>query len=256
MRAGLTRPILGVLLAIAITTTMDANGVSAFSALPLLPLMALFWFLQRFSRREMGFTWGTSLHYGLALLYPILVMGAIAVVAALTGAIDVSETNWTKTAANLALITVSTVLVTILTEEGFFRGWLWASLRRAGLTPRNTLVWTSLAFAAWHISAVVFETGFEPPAKQIPVYLVNATILGAIWGRLRSLSGSIVVASVSHGLWNGMAYALFGFGTHVGALGIENTALYGPEIGALGLGLNAAFFVLLSRLPTRRVAES
>jgi membrane protease YdiL (CAAX protease family) len=199
---------------------------------------------------------GTSLHYGLALLYPILVMGAIAVVAALTGAIDVSETNWTKTAANLALITVSTVLVTILTEEGFFRGWLWASLRRAGLTPRNTLVWTSLAFAAWHISAVVLETGFEPPAKQIPVYLVNATILGAIWGRLRSLSGSIVVASVSHGLWNGMAYALFGFGTHVGALGIENTALYGPEIGVLGLGLNAAFFVLLSRLPTRRVTES
>jgi membrane protease YdiL (CAAX protease family) len=256
MRAGLTRPILGVLLAIAITTTMDANGVSAFSALPLLPLMALFWFLQRFSRREMGFTWGTSLHYGLALLYPILVMGVIGLVAALTGAIDVSETNWTKTAANLALITVSTVLVTILTEEGFFRGWLWASLRRAGLTPRNTLVWTSLAFAAWHISAVVLETGFEPPAKQIPVYLVNATILGAIWGRLRSLSGSIVVASVSHGLWNGMAYALFGFGTHVGALGIENTALYGPEIGVLGLGLNAAFFVLLSRLPTRRVAES
>jgi membrane protease YdiL (CAAX protease family) len=190
------------------------------------------------------------------LLYPILVMGVIGLVAALTGAIDVSETNWTKTAANLALITVSTVLVTILTEEGFFRGWLWASLRRAGLTPRNTLVWTSLAFAAWHISAVVFETGFEPPAKQIPVYLVNATILGAIWGRLRSLSGSIVVASVSHGLWNGMAYALFGFGTHVGALGIENTALYGPEIGVLGLGLNAAFFVLLSRLPTRRVTES
>jgi membrane protease YdiL (CAAX protease family) len=256
MRAGLIRPILGVLLAIAITTTMDANGVSAFSALPLLPLMALFWFLQRFSRREMGFTWGTSLHYGLALLYPILVMGVIGLVAALTGAIDVSETNWTKTAANLALITVSTVLVTILTEEGFFRGWLWASLRRAGLTPRNTLVWTSLAFAAWHISAVVLETGFEPPAKQIPVYLVNATILGAIWGRLRSLSGSIVVASVSHGLWNGMAYALFGFGTHVGALGIENTALYGPEIGVLGLGLNAAFFVLLSRLPTRRVTES
>jgi hypothetical protein len=33
----------GVALAIAITTTMDATGLSAFSALPLLPLVALFW---------------------------------------------------------------------------------------------------------------------------------------------------------------------------------------------------------------------
>ncbi|MGO9210031.1 MAG: hypothetical protein ACLPXM_00545 [Terriglobales bacterium] len=35
-------PILGVLAAIAVTTAMDANGLSAFSALPLFPLMALF----------------------------------------------------------------------------------------------------------------------------------------------------------------------------------------------------------------------
>lgn len=88
------------------------------------------------------------------------------------------------------------------------------------------------------------------------MFLVNAAVLGANWGLLRSLSGSVVVASVSHGLWNGMAYALFGFGTHVGALGIQDTSLYGPEVGVLGLGLNVAFFTLLSRLTTRPVAES
>jgi hypothetical protein len=58
---------------------------------------------------------------------------------------------------------------------------------------------------------------------------------------LRVISGSVVVASVGHGLWNGFAYVLFGFGTKAGALGIEDTVLYGPEVGWLGLGLNLLF---------------
>lgn len=76
---------------------------------------------------------------------------------------------------------------------------------------------------------------------QVPVFMLNAAVLGAIWGMLRLLSGSLVVASVSHGVWNGLAYVLFGFGSHVGALGISNSVIYGPEIGILGLLLNAAF---------------
>ena len=39
----------GVAIAIAITTAMDASGYALFSALPLLPLTGLFWYLQQFS---------------------------------------------------------------------------------------------------------------------------------------------------------------------------------------------------------------
>jgi hypothetical protein len=46
---------MGVLAAIAITTAMDAAGFSAFSALPLCLLLALFWRLGRWSRDRMGF---------------------------------------------------------------------------------------------------------------------------------------------------------------------------------------------------------
>lgn len=49
------------------------------------------------------------------------------------------------------------------------------------------------------------------------------------------------------GVWNGFAYVFFGFGTKVGALGIENTALYGPEIGGAGLVLNVLFAAALWR---------
>jgi membrane protease YdiL (CAAX protease family) len=108
-------------------------------------------------------------------------------------------------------------------------------------------MWSSLAFALWHLSAVTLETGFDLPLSQVPVYMVNAVLVGLIWGSLRLGSGSVVVASVSHALWNAFAYCLFAFGTKVGALGVTETWLYGPEVGWVGLGLNAVFAVWLWR---------
>jgi hypothetical protein len=69
-------------------------------------------------------------------------------------------------------------------------------------------------------------------------------VIGIVWGMLRWMSGSIIVASCSHGLWNGIAYVFFGFGTKTGALGIRDTAIFGPEIGILGLISNAVFAFL------------
>jgi membrane protease YdiL (CAAX protease family) len=149
-------------------------------------------------------------------------------------------------------MTVSTFLVAIVTEEGFFRGWLWGSLEKAGIKTVRVLIWSSIAFAFWHISAVTLDPDFKPPAAQIPVYLCNAAVVGAVWGLLRAQSGSIIVTSLSHGLWNGMAYVLFGFGSRQGSLGIRNTAVFGPENGLLGLGLNLLFACLLWRLLQKR----
>jgi membrane protease YdiL (CAAX protease family) len=238
-------PIIGVLVAIAITTTMDANGLSAFSALPLFPLMALFWYLERLSKRSVGFTWGGKQDYGVAALHPLCVLGAMTIVSFATGVIDFSHTNWRKALLNLALVSCSTFIVAIITEEGFFRGWLWASLERADVKQPAVLICSSVTFSLWHLSAVSLRTGFDIPAAQIPVFMVNAAVMGAVWGLLRWISGSVLVASLSHGLWNGLDYVFFGFGTRIGALGIRNTALYGPEVGILGLGLNIVFLVAL-----------
>src|SRR5262245_38010408 len=241
--ATLLGPIAGVFVAIAITTAMDATGLSAFSALPLCPLMLLFWCLQHIPRRGMGFVWGQWSHYGLAMLYPGVVLSGIGLISAALGAVDTSHTHWEKAWLNFGLITVSTILVGLLTEEGFFRGWFWASLQRAGQTAGHTLIWSSIAFALWHVSAVTLNTGFNPPLAQVPVYLINAAVIGVVWGFLRWISGSVVVTSVSHGLWNGGAYVLFGFGSKTGSLGVKDTAIFGPEVGALGLVLNVVFAV-------------
>ena len=240
----LALPIIGVALAIAGTTIMDATGFLAFSAFALLPLMFLFWYFDRLSRSEMGFKWGTPADFALALLYPVVVIGLIAIVATFAGAVDLSKTNWQKALLNLLIVTISTALVAIVTEEGFFRGWLWGSLRRRRTSESHVLIYTSIAFSAWHISAVTLDTDYRPVPSQLPVFLINAAVIGIVWGMLRWMSGSIIVASCSHGLWNGIAYVFFGFGTKTGALGIRNTAIFGPEIGVLGLITNAMFAFL------------
>ena len=112
-------------------------------------------------------------------------------------------------------------------------------------------MWSSLAFTIWHISAISLDTGFDIPAAEIPVYLVNATLLGMVWGILRMVSGSVVVPAVCHAIWNGIDYPLYGFGEKVGALGIEETQVYGPEVGLLGIGLNALFVLIIWRFYVR-----
>jgi hypothetical protein len=191
--------IAGTSAAIAITTTLDATGYTVFSALPLFPLTALFWYLQKFSRAEIGLAWGPPYAYGLALAYPAIVLSLIGLIAFLAGAVDTSQADWNKTFLNMALMSSTGVILV----------------------------------------AISLDTGFDVPANEIPIYLVNATFLGLVWGLLRQVSGSVVVPAVCHSVWNGIDYPLYGFGEKVGALGIEQTHIYGPEVGIIVVAINA-----------------
>ena len=239
------RPAIGMFIAIAITTLLIAMGLSELSAFSLIPLLALFWYLERFSRAETGFVWGRARDYRLALLYPGIVLSLAALIAWITSAINLQNTDVPDAALRIAVTVLVTIPLAIITEEGFFRGWLWASLKRAGQNKVGILVWTSVAFAAWHLPVVLLETVFTVPLAQAAVYILNVAIASAIMGLMRLITGSVVVASVSHGIWNGLAYGFFGTGLQVGALGIENGALYNPESGVVGLVLNLVFLIAL-----------
>ena len=236
--------VIGVLLAIAGTTVLDAVGFG-LNVAPLILLFFLFWYLQRLSRAEIGLTWARPGDYALAVFYPALVLALVGLIAWVSGAASFSAINWSSTLLNLAGQILITVVLAIVTEEGIFRGWLWASLQRAGVGQLGVLVWTSAAFAAWHVSTALLPTAFHPQLAQVPVYILNAGVIGFVWAQMRQRSGSIVVTSVSHGVWNGLVYALFGYGTTLGALGIHNTTVFGPEIGFVGLGLNVGFAAAL-----------
>lgn len=236
--------VIGVLLAIATTTVMDVLGIG-LNVLPLIPLFFLFWYLQRLSRAEIGLAWGRSQDYALAIFYPVLVLALVGVIAWMSRAVTFGHIDWLNLLLNLAGQVLVTSAFAIVTEEGIFRGWLWASLERAGVARLGVFVWTSVAFGAWHLSTALLPTAFHPALAQVPVYILNATVIGFVWAQMRQRSGSIVVTSVSHGVWNGLVYVLFGFGTTLGALGIHNTAVFGPEIGVVGLGLNVVFAAVM-----------
>ncbi len=250
------RAAIGVAIAIAVTATMDATGLTVFSALPLLPLLALFAWLERLPPKVLGFVWGRGGDYLIALLHPGLVMGTIAAIAATIGLVHPVGVDWGRVCLNIARGSVVGTIVVSLTEEGFFRGWLWASLERTGLSRGAVLIATSLAFMLWHISAVTLPTGFNPPPPQVPVFLVNAVAMGLVWGLIRMRSGSLVASSLCHSTWNAIAYILFGFGEKVGKLGIRETGIYGPEVGGLGLALNVAFAALLWQAVRRAAAPA
>jgi hypothetical protein len=68
----------------------------------------------------------------------------------------------------------------LITEEGFFRGWLWPAVKRTGKSDRQTLILTNVALVLGHVSAVSFNTGFDIPSHEPPISLINISILGLI----------------------------------------------------------------------------
>jgi membrane protease YdiL (CAAX protease family) len=253
MKRPIAYALVAVIAAIAITTTMDANGLTTFSALPLAGLTAVFWALSRYSRSGVGLTIARGSDYFFAVAYPVIVLSAATFVAFAFGAAHPSAlpANWIL---RVLIASIAGILAALLTEEGFFRGWLWASLAAGSLSPMRILVVTSAAFALWHLSYATLAAGYTLPPGQVAIFMLNAAAMGCVWGLLRLLSGSIVVASVSHSVWNAIAYMLFGEGPKTGILGITQTTVFGAEVGIVGLALNcAAALVLLALYRTRQL---
>ncbi len=228
-------PAFGMFAAIATNTILPGNG-----AFLLLPVLVICWYLERFSRREMGFIVGQAGYYGLGLLHPVLVLSLLALVAWMTGATNIQTLDWSTIALTFAIQAVLTMLVTLVTEDGFFRGWLWASLKHAGLNEPRVVLVTGIAFGIWHLPYGILDSGYDPFAA-LPLYIINASLIGVAWGLLRLISGSVVVAAVTHGIWNATAYVFFNNGAEIGVFGIQDIATYGPEAGGIGLALNLVY---------------
>ena len=122
-----------------------------------------------------------------------------------------------------------------------------ASLKRAGKSDTRVLIFSSFAFTLWHVSAVTLDTGFDLPASETPIYMINIIFLGILWAVLRRVCGSNQGPPKSHAVWNGIDYRLSGFGEKVDALGNNETHICGQELGILGIVLGLAFLALIWR---------
>ena len=148
-------------------------------------------------------------------------------------------------ARRISLNFLVTFVATMVTEDGFFRGALWGSCERAGLSTTQTIVWTSIAFGLWHLAVPFIEPDFSQPLAKVPQYVVGSTVFGVAMALFRVRSGSIVVPSACHGLWNATTYTLFGAGEKTGQLGVADHSIWDPERGYAGLILSIVAAVIL-----------
>jgi uncharacterized protein len=222
-----------------------ATGQSAFYNLWLVVMMIGLWAVQRLTRREVGLVAGDLESYFIAVVYVVGIIGCVALGAWATHLIDLKDYSATTVARRLSLNFLVTFVLALITEEGFFRGALWGSCVRAGFSPVKTILWTSIAFGLWHFAVPIIDPDFAQPLGKVPQYVLGSTAFGVAMGLLRWRSGSIIVTSGAHALWNAADYTFFGAGEKVGQLGIADPSLWDPERGYAGLFLVVVAAVLL-----------
>jgi len=250
---GLKWALIACILAITISPLVTVlSGSPNFSALVLLPLAVVFWLIVRPSRQELGLRPGRPGYYGLAVAYPLFVMGLLMILIWRIEGISWTDMDGRRIAFVIAVNSLAGTLGVLLTEEGFFRGVVWGLLKTRNLDGRRILLFTSVAFLIWHVPVAFLEMGEGFPKSAIPIYLANVILLGLNWGLMRLASGSVIVPALSHAVWNAIAYKFFGFGVEYGELARSSFTVLDPERGVAGIGLNAAFALMLWALLAAR----
>jgi hypothetical protein len=250
---GLKWALIACFLAVVISPLLTVlSGSPNYSALVLLPLSVIMWLLVGPSRSEVGLSLGRPGHYGLALAYPLFVMGLLTILIWRVDGVSWADMDGRRIAFVIAVNSLVGVLGVLLTEEGFFRGVVWGLLRTRNLDGRRVLLFTSVAFLIWHVPVAFLEMGEGFPRSAIPIYLVNVVLLGFNWGLMRLASGSVIVPALSHAVWNAIAYKFFGFGVECGELARPSFTVLDPERGVVGIALNTLFLIAVWILILKR----
>jgi len=225
------------------------TGYTELYPLSLLPLVGVVWLLTRLSFQEAGISPGRRFHYSLAVVYPLSVSGILVLLTGIFDGIRVSDFQMGEFAVQIGLGFITGVIVSSLTEEGFFRGVLWGVLGKKQYSIAVLMFVTGILFSLWHLPVIFItsEFGHGFPVIGMILYLLNILLIGLVWAFLRYLSGSILITSVSHSLWNVLAYSFFGVGTEYGVLVKSSYLIFDPERGIGGVILNAAFLLFLFR---------
>ena len=251
MRAAYKIGLIGyVLLMICSTVTPIIFNNESLQAMIIFPIILILAYWTKMNGKELGLEFGSLRDYIWAILYPLSICSVIIVIALATGNISGVQYS-SETTGMIAYLFIYTLILAFTTEEGFFRGWLFGILERGKLNPKLILLFTGLAFASWHLPLFFLNSSFT--WSMLPIYITGGIIGGVTFGLLRYISGSIIVSSFSHALWNAVVYILFGFGSTVGILGIEMTNIFSPESGLLGLAFGLVFMAVLWYWASKKV---
>ncbi|MDP3065192.1 MAG: CPBP family intramembrane metalloprotease [Methanobacteriaceae archaeon] len=235
--------LLGYILMLILTAVVPIIfQTEQLQALIIFPIILIFAHLAKMNSKEIGLVAGTWEDYLIGFLYPFLICVAIIILVIITGNLGTVHCS-AELPGKVVTLFFMTLILAVATEEGFFRGWLFGILERGKMNPQLIIILTALAFSLWHFPLFLMDPGFA--WSMLPLYLGGGVIAGMIFGLFRYRSGSIIVSSFSHALWNTTVYTLFGVGSSIGILGIQMTNVFGPESGLLGMVFSIAFIAVL-----------
>lgn len=254
MKNAYKRGLIGyILVMICSTLAPILLGNEQLQALVIFPIIIVLAYWTKINGKELGLKFGSSKDYVWAIMYPLSICLMIIIIALVTG--NIGQINYpVEMTGKIAYLFFLTFILAFTTEEGFFRGWLFGVLERDRIDPKLILLLTALAFASWHLPLFFLNPSFT--WGMLPIYITGGIIAGLIFGLLRYISGSIIVSSFSHALWNTTVYSLFGFGSTIGILGIKATNIFSPESGLLGLAFGLVFMAILWFWTSKRIGYS
>lgn len=133
-------------------------------------------------------------------------------------------------------------------EEFGWRGYLQWKLRPLGWRPM--VLWMGLIWGVWHwpLIALGYNYGADYPGAPwsgMALFVVFTTAVGAVLAWVTEATGSVIPASVGHGVVNAVA----GLGLLVAATGTD-TPLLGPStVGLLGMVGFIGLALVVARRP-------
>jgi hypothetical protein len=139
------------------------------------------------------------------------------------------------------LLGLGAIVVQVVAEEVYFRGWLEPALtRRWGWTAG--IVAAALAFAALHVAG----------GARAPISLVNLFLGGLMFGLFAARGGGLAAAVGAHLAWNAVEQLGYGLDPNpgVGSFGsLANLELAGAAIwGGSDQGLNGSIGMTIALL--------
>lgn len=191
-------PLLGFVIALVLTAFVPFwTGKTSLQVTLLFPLILIFAYYTKMNAKELGLTFGEKKEYLIAIAYPLISALIVIILATVSGNLGKITTSFATLSAFLGLF-FTTLILTVTTEEGFFRGWLFGVMEKYEYSPKSIILLTALAFMIWHIPLFIIGSEMQGAYHMIPLYLSTVFTGGAVMGAIRYRSGSIIVSSLSH----------------------------------------------------------
>lgn len=230
---------------IPVVTYILTKAVELYT-ISLIPLSIAFYFIGKFTFKEINLNKLNIKKIWIALLWPLLLSSVLLLLAFITNNVTYTPNlSWFLVFLGIIVDGLITALLLIPTEEGIFRGLIQTYLGRIMKSKVAVILIQGVLFSLWHVPTLFLIPDIQGLSiAGIFIYLSTAVVAGITIGIIRDKTESLYLACYAHSVWNQIVYILFGYGMTAGMFTFKNMDVWHPESGVIGLALNFIVMVV------------